>query len=79
MQRHVLAPAHPHAELQAVQAIETADTLAIHEPTFASQQHPDPLIAKPRSGMGQIANAQPECRLILGPTFSIPRCPAELG
>jgi len=29
--------------------------------------------------MSQIANAEPESRLILGPTLSIPRGPSELG
>ena len=75
----MFAPPHAHPQLQAVDAIEPTDPLAVDEPTLTPEQHPNPLIAKPRSGMREIPYPQPQCRLILGPTFSIPRGPAELG
>jgi len=78
MQRHMLAAPDPHAELQALQSIEPSYALAIHEPAFPPQQHPDPQIPKPGPGMGEIANAESEARLILRPTPSIPRGATEL-
>ena len=65
-------------QLQALESVESSHSLAIHRPPLTSEQHPDTQIPKPRSGMGQITNAQPERRLILGPTASIPRGPTEL-
>lgn len=70
---------YPHPQLQAIESIESAHPLAIDQPAFATQQHPDALIAKPWSGMGQIADAQAQGRLIFGRALSIPRRPAELG
>ncbi len=70
---------YPHAELQAIEAIEPPDSLAIDRPALPPQQHPDSLIAEPRSGMGQIPNAEPEGRLILGLTLPIPRRATKLG
>jgi len=72
MQGHVFPAPDSHAQLQPIQAIQAADAFAIHQPALSPQQHPDPLIAEPRSGMGQIPNAEPEGRLILGATCSIP-------
>jgi hypothetical protein len=60
MQRDMLATPDPHAELQPLQSIEPSHPLAIHEPAFASYEHPDPQRSKPRAGMGQIANPKPE-------------------
>ena len=57
MECDVLASPDPHAELQSLQSIEPSHPLAIHEPAFASQEHPDPQRPKPRPRMGQIANA----------------------
>jgi hypothetical protein len=36
MQRHVLAPPHPHPQLQAVQAVQPTDALPVHEPALSS-------------------------------------------
>jgi hypothetical protein len=79
VQGHVLAAPHPHAELQALEAIEPAHPLPIDEPAFAPQQHPNALIPKPGSGVRQIANADPQGRLIFRTAASSPRGPAELG
>jgi hypothetical protein len=78
LQGHVFAPPDPHAELQSVETIEAPHSFAVHEPALASQQHPDPLVPKPWSSMGEISNAQAERRLILRPTTAIPRGPTEL-
>jgi hypothetical protein len=56
MQGHVFAPPHAHPDLQAVEAIEPADALVIHPPTLPTQQHPDPLVAKPGPGVGELTN-----------------------
>jgi hypothetical protein len=60
MQRDVLPSPDAHAELQPIQAIQSSDALPIDEPAFPPQQHPNPLIPKPRAGMRQISNAEPE-------------------
>ena len=52
----VLAPADAHPELQAVEPIESAHTLAIHAPTFATQQHPDAQAPEPGSRVRDLAN-----------------------
>ena len=79
MQRDVLPPPDPHSELQPIQAIQSSDALAIDHPTLTPEQYPDPQVAKPRPRMRQIADAEPEGRLILHSTLSIPRGPSELG
>lgn len=79
MQGHVLASAHPHPQLEPIQAVQPTHSLPVHQPALTSQQHPDTLIAESRSGVGQIANAEPEARLIFRPTPSIPGRPAELS
>lgn len=68
----MLAATDTHPELQAIEAIQAADPFAIHQPALPPQQHPDPLIPKPRSGMSQIANAHSECGLILRLAAAIP-------
>lgn len=78
MQRHVFPSPDPHAELQAVQSIEAPHPFPIHEPAFTPQQHPDPQVSESRPGVGEIANAETEARLILRPTPSIPSCSTEL-
>ena len=72
MQRAMLATLDPPAELQALQSIEPSYPLSIHKPALAPQQHPDPQSAKPRPGVGEVPNAQPEARLILGSTTDRP-------
>jgi len=79
MQGHVFPSTDPHAELQAVEAIETADPLTIDRPALPPQKHPDPLIPEPRSGMRQIPNAYSQGGLILRPALPIPGGPTELG
>jgi hypothetical protein len=69
---------HPHAQLQAIESIQSTDPLAIDEPALSSQQHPNALIPKSRARMGQITNAHPQRRLILGPTTPIPGSPTKL-
>jgi transposase InsO family protein len=56
VQRDVLPPPDAHTELQSLKSIESSDTLAIHPPPFAAQQHPDAQGSKPRAGMGEVAN-----------------------
>jgi hypothetical protein len=68
----MFSSAHPHAELQPIQAIQSSDTFAIDEPPLTPEQHPDPQVAKPRPSMRQIANAEPEGRLILRAAPSVP-------
>ena len=79
MQRDMFPAADPHPQLQAIEAIQAADPFPIHAPTLSSQQHPNALIPKPRPGMSQIPDAQPERRLIFGPTSPIPGGASELG
>lgn len=57
MQRDRFPPLHSHPQLEPIQPIQAAHVLAIDEPPPTPQQDPDPQVAKPRSGMGQIANA----------------------
>ena len=64
MQRHVLATPHAHAQLQPFEPIQSAHAFPIHQPALPSQQHPDPLIAKARSRVRELANAQAKRRLI---------------
>ena len=78
MQGDVLPAPHPHPQLQAIQSIQSSDALAIHRPALTPQQHPNPHVAKPRPGMSQIANTQPQGGLILRATPSIPGGAAEL-
>ena len=78
MECDVPASPHPHTNKQAIEPVEPSHPLAIHEPAFTTQEHPDPQRPKPRAGMSQISNAQPERRLILGPTASTPRGPTKL-
>jgi hypothetical protein len=74
----MFSPPDPHAQLQSIEPVQPADPFPIHQPAFATQQHPDPQIPKPRSRVGEISNPYPQRRLILGPTPSIPGRPTEL-
>jgi len=75
----MLPPSHPHPELQSIETIQAAHPFAIDPPAFPPEQDPDPLIAEAGSRVGQIADAQPQHRLIFRLTFAIPGCPAKLG
>jgi hypothetical protein len=79
MECDVLPPPHPHAQLQAIEPVQSSDAFPIHQPAFATQQHQDPQIPKPGPGMGQIANAHPQRGLILRSASSIPDGATELG
>lgn len=79
MQGDVLSSAHPHAQLEPLEAIPSPDPLPVDRPTFAAEQHPDSQVPEPRPGMGQIPNAQSQGRLVFGPTLPIPGCPPKLG
>lgn len=61
----------PDSHVQ-IHPIQTANAYAIHQPTLSPQQHPDQMIAKPQSSIGQIPNTEPDGRAILGATCSIP-------
>ena len=52
----MFSSAHPHAELQSIQAIQPSDALPIDEPPLTPQQDPDPHVAKSRPRMRQIPN-----------------------
>ncbi len=75
----MFSPANPHAQLQAIQAIQASDALPIDRPAFTPEQHPDPLVAEPGPGMRQIPDAEPQGGLILRPASPIPGGPTELG
>src|SRR5206468_9566002 len=72
------AAAHPHPQLEPLEPIEPPDSLAIHPPAFAAQQHPDPQVPEAGPRMRQISNAQPQRGLILRLTAPIPTGAAEL-
>ena len=74
----MFSSAHPHAELQSIQAIQPSDALPIDEPPLTPQQNPDPHVAKSRPRMRQIPNAEPESRLILCATVTIPGSSTKL-
>ena len=78
MESDVLPPPHVHPQLQALQSVEPSYPLAIHRPALTPEQDPDAQIPKPRARMGEIPNAEPEARLILGATPSIPGGSTEL-
>ena len=79
MQRDVLAPPHPHPQLQPFQAVETTHSFLIHGPSFSSEQHPDPRVAKARTGVSELAYPQLPRSLVTGRAASIPCRPAELS
>ncbi len=73
MERTMLPPAHPHAELQALEVIQAAHAFAIHQPPLPAQEHPDPQIAKTRSRVRELTNPELQGRLVPGATGPIPR------
>jgi len=58
MHAHVFATPHPHAYLQALQAIPEIDPLLVHRPPFPRQHDVDAQIAERRSRMGDLADPQ---------------------
>jgi len=75
----MFAASHPDGLQLRMRTIKPAHAFAIHQPAFASQQHPDPQIAEPRPCVSQIADARPQGRLILGATLLIPGGSSNLG
>ena len=73
MQRHVLAPPHPHPHLQPVQAVQPPHALLVHPPALPSQQDVNAQIPEPRPRHRQLANAEPEGGLIPRRAPPIPR------
>src|SRR5262245_46113403 len=78
MQRHVLAPAHAHPALEAIQAVEASHPFAIDRPAFAAEHHPDAEIAEPGTRVGDLPNAEAQGALVARPTRLVPRRAAEL-
>jgi hypothetical protein len=78
VQGDVLAAAHTHPKLQAVEPIEPAHPLAIDHPPLAAPQHPKPQVPEPRPRVRELANAQPQRGLLAGATAAIPRRATEL-
>jgi hypothetical protein len=64
MQAHVLAPPDAHPELQAFQPIKAPNTLLVHRPALATKHHMNALVAEARSCVGDLADPQPQCRLV---------------
>ncbi len=79
MQRPVFPVPHTHQQLEPLEAIPSPDPFAVGCPTFPPQEDPDVQIAESGERMGQIANVQPQGRLIFDPTFSIPRRATKRG
>jgi len=79
MECDVLASPHPHAQLQAIESVQSSDAFPIHPPAFATQEHPNAQRPKSRARMGQIANTYPQGGLILRVASSIPGGATELG
>jgi hypothetical protein len=79
MQGGVFVSPHPHSELQAIQTRPSPHPFAVDRPALAPEQHPNPQIAKPGSGMGEIADAEPQGRLIVGLALSTPGRAPELS
>jgi hypothetical protein len=74
----MFSPPDPHAQRQSFEPVQPAPAFPIHPPAFATQQHPDPQIPKPRARMGEIANPYPQRHVIRSPTPSISGRPTEL-
>ena len=78
MQAYIFSTPDPHAQLQSFEPVQPAYSFPIHPPAFATQQHPDPQMPKPRSRVGEISNPYLQRRVTLGPTSSIPGHSTEL-
>lgn len=57
MQAHVLATAHPHAQLQAFQAIPAMHALLVHLPALTPEHDVNPQVTESRPGVGNLADA----------------------
>ena len=79
MQRDMFSMPGSHTQLQALQSIELSNPSLIHSPAFATQEHPNAQILKPRVRKGQILNAHPQSGLILCSALSITGAATELG
>jgi hypothetical protein len=79
MQRDMLSMPGSHTQLQALQSIELSSPSLIHSPAFATQEHPNAQILKPRVRKGQFSNAHPQSGLILCSALSITGIATELG
>ena len=75
VQAHVLASAHPHAQLQAFQAIKPAHPLFVYWPALTPEHHVDPLVANSDGRSPGSSCAQ--CRLILCGATPIPCRPGQ--
>lgn len=78
MQGHVLAATHAHAHLQPVETVQAADPFVVHDPALATEKHPDPQEPEAGPRMRDLANAEPQGRLVLGPAPPGPRGSTEL-
>ena len=72
MQAHVFATTQTHADLPALETIPAVHALPVHLPALSSQHDVDTLMAEARSGVGDLADAKSQCRLISGLALGIP-------
>jgi hypothetical protein len=78
MQAHVFATTHTHANLQALDAIPAVYALPVPVQALSSQHDMDMLIAEARSGVGDLADAKSQRRLISGLALGIPPAMGKL-
>lgn len=64
VQGHGPSAANPHPYLQAFEPIQPVDGLAIDGPALAPQDNPNPLVPESRPRHRDLANPQPERRLL---------------
>ena len=64
MQRHVLAPPHAHAQLQALEPVEPSHALVVHPPALAAQQHPDAQEAEAWPSVRDLPDPHPQGGLV---------------
>ncbi len=74
----MLAPAHAQAYLQPVEAVQPPHALAINRPAFAAEQDPDTQIAKARTRVGNVPDAEPQRRLVARGAPFVPGRATEL-
>jgi hypothetical protein len=79
MQGPVLPSSNSHAQLEPIQAVPPPDPFPVDRPALAPEQCPDAQIAEPRTRMREIADMQPQGRLIFGRALSVPGCAPKLG
>jgi hypothetical protein len=78
VQRDVLPSTHPHAQLQAVEPIQSANALFVHGPPLPSQQYPDAIESESRPRMRQLLDAHPQRALLIAQRPAIPSRATEL-